>query len=203
MVEIVLLLSLTGTFANTPAFAEPTNSRTAKSADGKYKLTASGPTAILCETASGKELHTFKGKGEIGIQCVALSADGKKAFIVDSDGATQEYHVIVWDAVSGKKLLTFQVLSSQLQRAKLGKRTTWVTAVAVSANGDQIITGGEDGTTTLWDSATGKVIHNFPGPVGEGHLITRVGLSADGRTAWSVTHDGTTREWDTKTGKRK
>jgi WD40 repeat protein len=164
------------------------------SADGKHALTATHQGAHLWETATGKKLRTFHGH-DVGINVLALSADGKKAFTVDCDPITLTYSVIVWEAASGKMLLTFPVLPPQQGR---GKNSTWVLCMAVSVEGDQLITGCEDGTTALWDTATGKQVHNFQGHT---RLVTSVALSADGKHAWSASCDGTTRQWDTKTGK--
>jgi WD40 repeat protein len=70
--------------------------------------------------------------------------------------------------------------------------------MAVSIDGDQILTGCEDGTTTLWDTATGKPVHNFQGHTKQ---VTEVALSAYGQFAWSASDDGTARLWDIKSGK--
>jgi hypothetical protein len=168
--------------------------RTARSADGKYELTASNSTAILCETASGKQIQTFKGH-DVGINCLALSPDGRKVFTVDTDPGSLAYYVIVWEAASGKKRLTIQVLPPQRLRRE---KSTWVMCMAVSIDGDQILTGCEDGTTTLWDTATGKLVHTFPGHT---KMVTEVALSAYGQFAWSNSVDGTAHLWDIKSGK--
>ena len=168
--------------------------RTARSADGKYELTASNATAILCETTRGRQIQTFKGH-DVGINCLAISPDGTKVFTVDADPVSLAYYVIVWEAASGKKRLTFQVLPPQAPRRE---KSTWVICMAVSIDGDQILTGCEDGTTTLWDTATGKLVHNFQGHTKQ---VTEVALSAYGQFAWSASDDGTARLWDIKSGK--
>lgn len=170
------------------------NYRLGLSADGKQALTASDQWAHLWETASGKQLHAFKGH-DVGIGALALAPDGKKAYVVDSNPHNLSQSVIVWEAASGKQLLNFQVVPPQPQQ---GNHTTWVICMAVSAEGDHLITGCEDGTMALWDTTTGKKVHHFQGHT---NLITSVALSADGKHAWSASFDGTTRQWDTKTGK--
>jgi WD40 repeat protein len=169
------------------------NFRSALSANGKRVLTVGGDTATLWETATGKALQTFHGH-EVGIWCVALSADGKKAFVEDTDPASNSYYMIVWDATSGKQLRTFQVLPPQAGRRH---QATDVTCVALSAEGDQLVTGCADGTTDLWETATGKKLHTLQGHT---RFVTSAALAADGRHAWTAGYDAN-RLWDTKSGK--
>jgi WD40 repeat protein len=165
----------------------------ALSANGKHLVTSSNQFAMLWDTASGENLQTFQGHA-VGINCLTLSADGKKVLTVDTDPSPVSYDVIVWEAASGKKLQTIQVLPPQQRK----ERPTWVRSVALSVEGDQIITGCEDGTTNLWDAATGKKLHTFAGHTTQ---VLGVALSADGKHAWTASFDGTTRLWDTSSGK--
>src|SRR5262249_39736316 len=109
----------------------------ALSGDGKHAVTGSG-TAILWETASGKQLQTFEGHTNV-VTSVALSGDAKHVLTGFSDNTA-----ILWDAASGKKLHTFQ------------GHTNSVWEVALSRDGKQAWTVSFDGTLRIWDVATGK-----------------------------------------------
>jgi WD40 repeat protein len=155
----------------------------ALSQDGKRLVTVRETTAILWDVAVGKQLQIFEGHRGM-IMDVALSQDGKQVVTGSHDKTA-----ILWEAASGKKLGTFQVQQPG--------EDSWVTCLALSVEGDQILTGSFDGTT-LWETATGKKLHTFQGHT---KMLTSVALSADGRHAWSSSYDGTTRLWDTKSGK--
>jgi WD40 repeat protein len=157
------------------------NFRSALSADGNHVVTADSDGATLWETATGKQLQTFH---HTMIFCVALSANGKKVLTVGLDP------VFLWAAASGERLGTFQVHQKG--------EDSWVTCLALSVQGDQILTGSFEGTTILWETATGKKLHTFQGHT---RMVSSVAFSANGRHAWSSSHDGTTRLWDTKSGK--
>lgn len=57
----------------------------------------------------------------------------------------------LWDAASGKEIRRFEGHSH------------WVTSVAFSPDGNQVLTGSHDGTAKLWDAASGKEIRRFEG----------------------------------------
>ncbi len=91
------------------------------SADGKRLFAGSDETgiAIAWEIASGKELFRFSGQGAVvGVDSIAASPDGSRL-------ATGEFDTTVklWDAATGKLLLTLFGHSSQ------------VVSVAFSADG--------------------------------------------------------------------
>src|SRR6266404_9778244 len=69
---------------------------------------------------------------------------------------------------------------------QLGHRGS-VTSVALSGDGKHLLTGSEDRTAILWDSATGKQLRTFRGHTGS---VTSVALSGDGKHA--VTGSGDT-----------
>jgi WD40 repeat protein len=72
-----------------------------------------------------------------------------------------------------------------------------VWSVCVSADGKRLLTGSEDKTLRLWDTATGKSLHVFEGHTQ--HIFGAV-LAPDGKQALSA-GDQTVRLWDTATGK--
>ena len=72
-----------------------------------------------------------------------------------------------------------------------------VFAVAVSADGRRVVSGGLDGTVRVWDLATGVPLHTLTGHDGG---VAAVAVSADGRLVVSGGLDGTVRVWDLATG---
>jgi hypothetical protein len=71
-------------------------------------------------------------------------------------------------------------------------------AVALSADGKTALTGSQDKTARLWETATGKPLGP---PLQHQAEVVAVALSADGKTALTGSHDKTARLWETATGK--
>lgn len=114
----------------------------------------------------------------------------------------------VADDLRGKELRKFPI-----------RHTAWVTCLALSLDGKQLLSGSEDHTVRLWEAATGKELKVFKGHTAR---IVGVGWSADGKrivtaaTAWDenllqqliaqkkptepALKDGTARVWDVDSG---
>jgi sterol desaturase/sphingolipid hydroxylase (fatty acid hydroxylase superfamily) len=72
-----------------------------------------------------------------------------------------------------------------------------VLCVAISAGGECVASGGEDGTVRLWDGATGRERLAL---LGHTRPVRGVALSADGAWLVSAGYDKTVRLWDAQTG---
>jgi WD40 repeat protein len=141
---------------------------------------------VLWDTATGKEVRRL-GK-PLGSLCSRLvfSPDGKA--VAAGEGQTGEVHV--WDAATGKEIKTWTAQAPQ--KWGLGP-----TAVAFSADGKRLVTGGGDGVH-FWDVATGAEVRSFAGHTGGGLCAA---LSPDGRVlATSSAGDRAVRLWDVATG---
>jgi WD40 repeat protein len=72
-----------------------------------------------------------------------------------------------------------------------------ILSVAYSADGTKIITGGEDDTVNVWNSADGKVVRQLEGPR---DVILSVAFSPDGYKIIAGGEDGTILVWDSGSG---
>jgi WD40 repeat protein len=163
-------------------------------------FTGSGDfTARLWDAASGKEVHRFEGDGGV-VYSVAFSPDGNWVLTGSDDDRAQ-----LWDASSGKELRRFVGHSD---RATSAGTPGWVTSIAFSPDGNQVLTerffhdqqltGSFDNMARLWNASSGKEVGRF-----EGHtsIIWSVAFSPDGGQILTGSGDGTARLWRASSGK--
>jgi WD40 repeat protein/serine/threonine protein kinase len=98
--------------------------------------------------------------------------------------------VTVWDAQSGKELLTLQ------------GHTYCVLSVAFSPDGKRLASASADGTLKVWDAQTGKELFTLKGHTG---YVNQVVFSPDGKRLASVgggatVEEGEVKVWDAHTG---
>jgi WD40 repeat protein/tRNA A-37 threonylcarbamoyl transferase component Bud32 len=73
----------------------------------------------------------------------------------------------------------------------------WVTAVAISADGNTIASGGLDDSIKVWDRSTGKLLRTL---TGHHKPINCLSISPDGQTLVSGSDDHTVRLWHLASG---
>jgi WD40 repeat protein len=115
----------------------------------------------------------------LGIQAVAVSADGTRVLSSGGDGSVK-----LWDAATGRLLRTFEGHSRDVR------------SVAFSPDGRRVLSGS-DNTLKLWDAATGRLIHTF---AGHRYRVTSVAFSPDGTRVLSGSGDKTIKLWNADTG---
>jgi WD40 repeat protein len=109
------------------------------------------------------------------VQAVAFSQDGKLL------AASADEVVKVWDLASGKEVHSFR-----------GPRDKLMRGLAFGANGAVLASACSDGTVTLRDVATGKVLD----AIKVGVEAYRVSMSADGRVLAVTADDQFARVYD-------
>ena len=121
-----------------------------------------------------------------------FSPDGKTLIGFDWqswDGENEDLHV--WDTATGKRLQSIYT-----------KHTDQHEALAISPDGNTILTGSWDGTIHQWDTATGTYLSTFA--TGHGKGSRTLTFSEDGQTLIStLVRYGSEDQllfWDTNTG---
>lgn len=72
-----------------------------------------------------------------------------------------------------------------------------VTAVAVTPNGEQVISAGSNGTLKIWNLVTGQELHTVTGHRGS---VTAVAVTPNSQQVISAGYDGTLKVWNLATG---
>ena len=160
-------ISLRATVSPAPVGSQPPEETTL--------TTASSPMAV--------ELLTLKDEHSDNVKSVAFSPDSRR-IVTGGDDATAK----VWDAQSGKELLTFE---------------DGGTSVAFSPDSRRIVTGSYDHTAKVWDGQSGKELLTLKG---HSDSVKSVAFSPDGRRIATCSADdggadATAKVWDAQSGK--
>jgi WD40 repeat protein len=160
----------------------------ALSPDGKHLAAESDFTVRLWDTSTAKELRRFEGL--TSPESLAFSPDGKHL-------AAESYEsgLGIWDVSTGKRALD------------LGGPKNGTSAVAFSPDGKWLAAGGGrhsverdapgDCSVRLYDRATGKLRHTFPGLR---HSVYALAFSPDSKVLAAGAES--IRLYDVRTGKR-
>ena len=142
--------------------------------------------------------------------------------------AAQSGCVVLWEVVSGKKLMTLgedydTVLAADIRpdqaqvamggparlvklwstktgqlQHKLKKHTDWVTALAYSPNGQILASADRNGGISLWDPDSGQELFTL---AGHKAAVTALSWRSDSRLLASASEDGTVKLWETDEGR--
>lgn len=104
--------------------------------------------------------------------------------------------------IGGLALLAVLSVSAFSQRPQLYVQTghsSFVNAMAFSADGSLIASGSSDNTIKLWEATSGQELGALKGHTS---VVTSVAFSPDGKLAASASSDSSIRLWDVNTGKQ-
>ena len=135
---------------------------------GLFCLTLSG---LFANSAADTTFLTSSIKTAAAVIALDYSPDGKRLV---TGGQTNE--VIVWDAATGKKLMTFK------------GHTDNVVAVKYSPNARFIASGGVDNKTILWDAITGDLLYKV---ATHRDYVRDIAFSPDNKLLADASWDGT------------
>ncbi|MEO1006017.1 MAG: hypothetical protein AAFW67_09235, partial [Cyanobacteria bacterium J06638_38] len=89
----------------------------------------------------------------------------------------------------------YQSVEENREQYSFNDHQAEVTSVAISSDGQYLVSGSSDNTVKLWDVKDKSVIHTFEGHQAE---VTSVAISRDGRYLVSGSGDSTVKLWDIK-----
>ena len=161
----------------------------------------------------------------VGVQ---FSRNGQLLLANGGRGA-QSGRVVIWDVVTGKKLMTLgnaydtvlaaDVRADQTQVAlggpsrmveiwstksgellhKIKKHTDWVTALSYSPNGQILATADRNGGVSIWDPDSAQELFTL---AGHKAAVTAVSWRSDSKFLASSSEDGTVKLWEMDEGKQ-
>lgn len=152
-------------------------------------------TVRLWDTRSGTVLRTLSGHSE-AVFSVHFSADGRtlatassrtQANRAQAGGSTKAAlsEAKIWDVASGTLKQTLNALTGP------------PFAVALSANGRMLATGGDDNSVQLWDAAKGTLQKRLTGSTDE---LLALSFSPDGSRLAAAGEDRLIRLWELQNG---
>ncbi|MBI4657892.1 MAG: protein kinase [Verrucomicrobia bacterium] len=193
------------------------------SPDGRLVITASDEythVASVWRCATGEEVYRLKHP-----DCVFSAAFGRSGIRVVT--GCKDKNAYIWDAATGKRLLTLNahtgsLLCAQfsadeqyvvtagmdgtamLWNARTGQRmgqplehTSWVYFASFSPDGQRLVTASFERKARLWEVPSGR---ELPAVMHHGDGVRSARFSPDGRYILTASLDGTVRLWDAQSG---
>jgi WD40 repeat protein/serine/threonine protein kinase len=140
-----------------------------------------GPGRIAVhDLATGQDRALFQ-LGEKGAWPLAWSADGTKLAGGVSSHQDQDWAITIWEATSGKKLLTFR------------GHTALIHSLAWGPDGTRLASAGADRTVRIWDTASGMELLSLRGP---SCFVGSLAWSPDGKRLAAGGDNGEIKVWD-------
>jgi WD40 repeat protein len=140
------------------------------SPDGKRIVSGCADNTVkVWDAQYGQEILYLKGHTGI-VRSVAFGPDGKQVVSGSEDGTLK-----VWDAWSGQPTLSLKAHTVLVGGVA---NIQHVNSVAFSPDGKRLVSGGADGTVTVWDSQSGHETLSLRGHTG---MVNSVAFSPDGK----------------------
>jgi WD40 repeat protein/tRNA A-37 threonylcarbamoyl transferase component Bud32 len=151
------------------------------SPDGK-RLASGGPDQVVrvWDLATGQAERSLPA-GDKGVKALDFSPDGRRLA-----AASYDAHLRFWDVASGKLSLDVNTHVGLFSMAFSPEDPSGARRVAV---------GGTNGSVTVWDAVSGKLVRSFAGLVGH---VVGVAFSPDGKHVAAAAEG--VRVWDVSTG---
>jgi WD40 repeat protein/tRNA A-37 threonylcarbamoyl transferase component Bud32 len=158
------------------------------SPDGKRLASAAEPERPirLWDPVTRRPVLTLRGHGK-PLRSLAWNPDGKRLASAGDDATVK-----VWDATSGKEVLTFPIFP----RNNIGGDPRTLSMLAWSREGTRLAVAGWDKTIKVYDVAAAKEVVSLHG---EKEAAPAVAWSPDGKRLASASQDGTFQLWDVTT----
>ena len=152
--------------------------------DGKWVFSFSDDKSIRKWSLESGEC-LVEMEDEEGVNCMAISHDGRFLFCGDGDGG-----IVMRSTMNGELTRRFRGSSS----------SGGVKCLVVSPDDQYIYSGHDNGSIQKWSLSTGQCV--FKMEMEDNSSITAMVLSNDGKHLYSSSSDHTIRVWETETGKR-
>jgi WD40 repeat protein len=175
----------------------------AYSPDGHQLLVSAGPSVILWDAISGKELHRYSH--EKPVNCLAFSADGRYAlsgsgtYLLDKNGQYvlkngaylyTDCVLRLWDAENGKELACDK------------SHTVPLYSVAIAPDCRRAFSGAAEAVFKPWELGEDGLKPGAAALKGTSGYVLAAVFSPDGRTLVTRGLDGKVIQWDLESGKR-
>lgn len=157
------------------------------SADGRWLASSAQDRVIhLWEVATGKLVQTLRGHRHWVTTVAFLPTFASTQMPIVVSGS-QDNKIRLWQwNWDGDETI-----------AHLEGHTDAVNSIAVSANGQSLVSASDDGTVRIWDLATCKLRHCLKE---HGGAVHGVAIAAEAQTLVSASQDKTIKLWDLSTG---
>ena len=146
---------------------------------------AGGPAAPGA-TSFSRPAHSFADPGNLGVDALAFSPDGRVLATGDADGSTY-----LWLIAGGARIGAVPCSDTGVGYNR---------GVAFSPDGRTLATSDADGSTCLWNVATSRRLGTIGDPGADS--VTSAAFSPDGKTLATADANGSTYLWNVATGRR-
>ena len=147
--------------------------------DGELLVTAHGPSIVISDASTGRQLRTLTGHHG-RVLALVVASDGSWLASADTGGVVR-----LWDPGSGRQLRT------------LTGHRDWVLALVVAPDGSWLASAGVGGVVRLWDPGSGRELRSLTG-----HRGSVLVVAPDGSWLASAGTSGVVRLWDPGSGRQ-